>query len=572
MDAHAGLPHLQPILLFLAIAGLVMPLLARARVSQVVAFLIAGALFGPHGLGRLAADHAWLGWLTIADGEGVQVLAELGVVFMLFLIGLELPARQLWSLRRWVLGVGSAQWLGCGALIGAMAFAFGNGHEAALVLGLGLAMSSTAVVMQLLAESGQTHSTVGRMSFAVLLLQDIAVVPLLILLGLLGDPDSGDHFLWLMVMALAKAALAVTLILLLGRVVLTPLFRHVSVTTQADTFMALTLFATLGVAALTGAAGLSMALGAFLAGLMLSETEYRHAARIAIEPFKGLLMGLFFLSVGMSLDLVQVAGDALWLLLAVPGLYLLKGAVMYGLFRRAGLSSGESAEAALLLGQSGEFSFIVIGIALTGGLLSAGVGNFMLLVATLSMFMTPLAARAGRALHRRLAASDEVDALPQGLPEPEGVVIIAGFGRVGQQVARLLDRADVRWIGIERNAAAAARHHAEGRHVVVGDAGQPSLLHHLGAGQARAIVVTMDDSAAARHVVRSLRAEFPVLPLIARARDGAHARDLLVAGASEVIPEALEAALQMGAHVLARADMTPDAIREMMAAERLGGE
>lgn len=572
MDAHTGLPHLQPILLFLAIAGLVMPLLARARVSQVVAFLIAGALFGPHGLGRLAADHAWLGWLTIADGEGVQVLAELGVVFMLFLIGLELPARQLWSLRRWVLGVGSAQWLGCGALIGATAFAFGNGHEAALVLGLGLAMSSTAVVMQLLTESGQTQSTVGRMSFAVLLLQDIAVVPLLILLGLLGDPETGDHFLWLLVLALAKAALAVTLILLLGRLVLTPLFRHVSVTTQADTFMALTLFATLGVAALTGAAGLSMALGAFLAGLMLSETEYRHAARIAIEPFKGLLMGLFFLSVGMSLDLVQVAGDAFWLVLAVLGLYLLKGTIMFGLFRRAGLSSGESAEAALLLGQSGEFSFIVIGIALTGGLLSAGVGNFMLLVATLSMFMTPLAARAGRALHRRLAVSEEVDALPQGLPEQEGVVIIAGFGRVGQRVARLLDRADVRWIGIERNAESAARHHARGLPVVVGDAGQPALLHHLGAGLARAVVVTMDDSAAARHVVRSLRAEFPDLPLVSRARDGVHAEELLAAGASAVIPEALEAALQMGAHVLARADMTPDAIREMMAAERLSGE
>jgi CPA2 family monovalent cation:H+ antiporter-2 len=171
-------------------------------------------------------------------------------------------------------------------------------------------------------------------------------------------------------------------------------------------------------------------------------------------------MGLFFLSVGMSLDLVKVAGDALWLLLAVPGLYLLKGVVMYGLFRRAGLSSGESAEAALLLGQSGEFAFIVIGIALTGGLLSAGVGNFMLLVATLSMFMTPLAARAGRALHKRLHASDGVPPLPQGLPELGGVVIIAGFGRVGQRVARLLERGDVRWIGIERNVEAAARHHA----------------------------------------------------------------------------------------------------------------
>jgi CPA2 family monovalent cation:H+ antiporter-2 len=268
MDAHAGLPHLQPILLFLAIAGLVMPLLARARVSQVVAFLVIGALVGPNGLGRIAADHAWLRWLTIADGEGVRVLAELGVVFMLFVIGLELPARQLWSLRRWVLGVGSAQWLGCAALIGAVALAFGHSEETAVVLGLGLAMSSTAVVMQLLAESGQTRSTVGRMSFAVLLLQDIAVVPLLILLGLMAGEGGGGHFLMLMLTALLKAAAAVAFILLVGRLVLTPLFRRVSATTQADSFMALTLFATLGVAALTGAAGLSMALGAFLAGLI----------------------------------------------------------------------------------------------------------------------------------------------------------------------------------------------------------------------------------------------------------------------------------------------------------------
>lgn len=572
MDAHAGLPHLQPILLFLAIAGLVMPLLARARVSQVVAFLVIGALVGPNGLGRIAADQAWLRWLTIADGEGVRVLAELGVVFMLFVIGLELPARQLWSLRRWVLGVGSAQWLGCGALIGAVALAFGHSEETAVVLGLGLAMSSTAVVMQLLAESGQTRSTVGRMSFAVLLLQDIAVVPLLILLGLMAGEGGGGHFLMLMLTALLKAAAAVALILLFGRLVLTPLFRRVSVTTQADSFMALTLFATLGVAALTGAAGLSMALGAFLAGLMLAETEYRHAALLAIEPFKGLLMGLFFVSVGMSLDLLQVAGDAGWLVASVLGLYAIKSATMYGLFRRSGLSRGEAAEAALLLGQAGEFGFIVIGVAIAGGVLAGAVGNFMLLVVTLSMFLTPLAARAGRVLRQKLDTR-EADA-PVSLPDDEAdedMVIIAGFGRVGQLVARLLDRADVRWVAIERHVSAAAEHHAQGRPVIVGDAGRPSLLHHLGAGRARAIVVTMDDTAAARHVVRSLRAEFPALPLIARARDAAHARELMAAGASEVIPEALEAALQMGVHVLARVGVDADTGARLINAERAAG-
>ena len=572
MDAHAGLPHLQPILLFLAIAGLVMPLLARARVSQVVAFLVIGALVGPNGLGRIAADHGWLRWLTIADGEGVRVLAELGVVFMLFVIGLELPARQLWSLRRWVLGVGSAQWLGCGALIGAIALAFGHSEETAVVLGLGLAMSSTAVAMQLLAESGQTRSTVGRMSFAVLLLQDIAVVPLLILLGLIAGEGGGGHFLMLMLIALLKAAAAVALILLTGRLVLTPLFRRVSATTQADSFMALTLLATLGVAALTGAAGLSMALGAFLAGLMLAETEYRHAALLAIEPFKGLLMGLFFVSVGMSLDLLQVAGDAGWLIASVLGLYALKSAVMFGLFRRSGLTRGEAAEAALLLGQAGEFGFIVVGVAMAGGVLAGAVGNFMLLVVTLSMFMTPLAARAGRALRKKVDVCGEADAkdLP-GVDVEEGVVIIAGFGRVGQLVARLLDRANVRWVAIERHVAAAARHHAQGRPVIVGDAGRPALLHHLGAGRARAVVVTMDDMAAARHVVRSLRAEFPALPLIARARDGVHASELMAAGASEVIPEALEAALQMGVHVLARVGVDADTGAHLIDSERAAG-
>ncbi len=570
MDVQTGLPHLQPILLFLAIAGLVMPLLARARISQVAAFLVIGALVGPNGLGRLAAGRPWLSPLTIADGQGVQVLAELGVVFMLFVIGLELPAPQLWSLRRWVLGVGSLQWLGCGAIIGGVALAFGNGHEASLVLGLGLAMSSTAVVMQLLAESGQTHSTVGRMSFAVLLLQDLAVVPLLILLGLLGAGGSTDgDFFMLLLTALGKAAVAVVLILLLGRNVLTPLFRRVSVTTQADSFMALTLLATLGVAALTGFAGLSMALGAFLAGLMLAETEYRHAALLAIEPFKGLLMGLFFVSVGMSLDPLDVLGEAGWLVASVLGLYALKSAAMYGLFRWAGLPRGDAAEASLLLGQAGEFALIVIGIAMTSGLLAGPVGNFMLLATTLSMFITPLAARAGRALHRHIDSIGSELPSTEGLPDSEGVVIIAGFGRVGQQVAKLLERADIRWLAIERHVAAVARHHANGLPVVVGDAGRPSLLHPLGAGPARAIVVTMDDPAGARHVVRSLRAEFPSLPLIARARDGAHATELLQAGASEVIPEALEAALQMGAHVLARIGVDDDISNALVAAERI---
>lgn len=574
MEHHHGIPYLREVIVFLVAAGVMVPLFHRMRISPVLGYLVVGGAIGPFGLGLLAQTWPVLHWVVIDDLAGVQALAELGVVFLLFVIGLELSLERLWAMRRLVFGLGSLQIVVTGTIIGLVAWGFGNTVPASIVLGACLALSSTAIVMQLLMQRRRLGTPLGRSSFSILLMQDLAVVPILFVVGVLGAQMAGDaegNLVVALALALAKAIATIAAIYVVGRVVLRPALRVAAQTRSPEMFMAAILLAVIGISAITGAAGLSMALGAFLAGLMLSETEYRHAALQAIEPFKGLLMGLFFVSVGMSLDLVTVAADALWLVGSVIGLYALKSAVLFTLFRLFGQARGDAAEAALLLGQAGEFALIVIGIALGAGLLDARTGNFMLLVTTLSMFMTPLAAKAGRALHRRFdrAADTAGEGAPaRSLPAQEDVVIIAGFGRVGQRVARVLDRAGLPWVAIERHVAAATRHHSEGRPVVVGDAGSPSLLHRLGAGHARALVVTMDDPAAARHVVRSLHAEFPALPLIARARDGAHAAELRAAGASEVIPEALEAALQLGDHVLAQLDVSPARRGELIDAER----
>src|SRR5919109_2453663 len=310
MPEHTHVPYLKEVILFLTLSGILIPLLQKYRFSQMLGFLTVGAVFGPYGLGLLAQDFPWLNYFSFPRLEGVRVLADLGVVFLLFMIGLELSTERLWAMRRWVFGAGLLQVLVSAMLIGEIAYAFGNRWEAALILGLALSLSSTAVVMQLLIERKEIGSPLGRASFAILLFQDLVVVPLLILINILGKEQDGN-FAALLGLAIAKATMAMTVIAVMGRKLLRPLFHHVSATRQPDTFMAVTLLATLGTAALTWAAGLSMGLGAFLAGLLLAETEYSHEIQVTIEPFKGLLMGLFFMSVGMGMDLRALLGAPL---------------------------------------------------------------------------------------------------------------------------------------------------------------------------------------------------------------------------------------------------------------------
>jgi CPA2 family monovalent cation:H+ antiporter-2 len=549
-------PFLREILLFLALAGVLIPTLQRLRINQVLGFLVAGILLGPFGLGRMT--HAWplLGWLTFPNNANVAMLGELGVLFLMFMIGLELSGARLWALRRWVFGTGSAQVLLCALLLGGGAsLLLGQRPAAALVLGLMLSLSSTAVVMQLLGERHTTGTPLGQAAFAVLMLQDLAVVPILILVGALGKNTSGGNanLALLVALAVAKAAVAIALIYLAGGRVIHPLFRAFARHRQPDVFMALILLAIFGTAALSSIAGLSMALGALIAGLLLAETEFKHEVELMVEPFKGLLMGLFFMAVGTNMDTLQIVRAPLWLSGAVLAMVVLKGVVIAPLLRLGGLPWARSVEGALLLGQGGEFAFIGIAYSTALKLLDAELAERAMLAVGLSLFITPTLARLGSAIDDRWEAHGRLAHAQQNEPDLErarGRIIIAGFGRVGQQLAKLLTSQGIPYIAFENDPKLASKLHAAGLPVYFGNAARAELLRRVHAEEAPAIVLTMDHPASALQAVRGIRREFPDARLFARSRDEKHARALKLAGASIVVPETLEASLQLSAFVL----------------------
>ncbi len=552
MQEDHSFPFLREILLFLTLAGIMIPLLQRLRINQVLGFLAVGALLGPFGLGLLAEQSPWLAYLTFPRAEGVNVLAELGVLFLMFMIGLELSAARLWSLRRWVFGAGSAQVCLCAALIAGALLLLGQRTETAIILGLVLSLSSTAVVMQLMSEQHTTTTRLGQATFSILMLQDLAVVPLLILIGVMTKGTSGG-VASLVLITLAKASGAIALIYLVGGRVIRPLFRTFARRHQPDVFMALILLSTLGIAGLSAAAGLSMALGALIAGLLLAETEFKHEVELMIEPFRGLLMGLFFMTVGMGMDARQIVDAPLWLAGAVLGLVAIKASVVALLFRTGGLNWGRAIEGGLLLGQGGEFAFIVIGYAIAGGLVDAALGQRVMLAVGLSLFVTPMLAKLGRAIgdhwelrQHALAADHDSGELASA----RGHIIIAGYGRVGQMLGKLLAEQKIPFVAFENDARIASELHRQGLPVYFGNASRAELLRRVHAQEAPAIVLTMDHPQSALQAVRGIRREFPDVPLFARARDEQQARLLKLAGATVVVPETLEASLQLSAFVL----------------------
>ena len=566
-------PFLREILLFLTLAGIFMPLLQRLRINQVLGFLAVGAVVGPYGLGLLAARYPVLAHFTFPRLEGVNVLAELGVLFLMFMIGLELSAARLWAMRRWVFGGGSAQVLASAALLGAALAALGLGWKASLVLGLVLSLSSTAVVMQLMAARQTTTSPLGQAAFAILMLQDLAVVPLLILIGVLGgsaEAGAAGHPALLAVTTIFKAGAAIVLIYLVGARVVRPLFRSLVRHHQSDVFMALILLTTLGIAGLSAAAGLSMALGALIAGVLLAETEFKHEIELMIEPFRGLLMGLFFMTVGMGTDIGQIIQAPLLLAAMLGGLVAIKTLVTSAVLRAGGLPWGRAVEGGLLLAQGGEFAFIAVGYALAGHLLDPLLAQRVMLVVTLSLFVTPLLARLGKSVGdaatlRGHAAAVALAGVP---PDAAGHVIIAGYGRVGQMLGKLLAAQRLPYLAFEADAVLVAALREQKHPVYFGDAARAELLRREHAGQARAIVLTMDHPQSALQAVHGIRREFAHIPLFARARDEQQARLLKAAGATVVVPETLEASLQLSAFVLEAMGLDQAALDAVVDGER----
>jgi CPA2 family monovalent cation:H+ antiporter-2 len=564
---HTEALNLREVVVFLVAAGLVVPFLHRLKISPVLGFLGAGLVIGPYGLARFAGDLPWLSYMVIADLEGVRALAELGIVFLLFMIGLELSLDRLWAMRTSVFGLGGTQVVVTGAAIAGIASQFGNPPIAAIVLGAAFALSSTAIVVQILTENGRLGTPVGQTTFAVLLFQDLAVLPIMFLIGIFGAGSQGPVTL-AFATALGKAILSIAVILVLGRMVIRPLFRFVGSRASREMFLAAVLLVIIGTAIATRQAGLSLALGAFLAGLLFAETEYRHEIEVDIEPFKGLLLGLFFVSVGMGIDLAQLGASPVWLAASVIGLFAVKGAIFYGVARVFQRPHAVALESGLLLGQGGEFAFLVIGMGLAAGLIPGDTSQFMLIVAGLTMLATPFVAAGARRLVR---SSEPVE--PQGAIDPAvgdlaGHIIVVGYGRVGQILGEILDAQALPHVALDTDTDLVAGFADRGACVLFGDAGQADMLRKVGVEHARALVVTMDSPTAAEHVVETTRRNWPDLPIYARARDGAHATRLMALGATHVIPETIEASLQLSELVLVGAGVPDNAARQLIEVRR----
>ena len=543
-------------LVFLAATCVVIPACRKARVSAVLGFLAIGIAMGPHVLGVAASGLPWLAPFTLVEHGATRVLAELGVVFLLFVIGLELSLERLWHMRRLVFGLGLAQLLLTAAAIALVVLASGGSTASAVVFGLAGALSSTALVLQLLRERREISTPAGRASFAVLLLQDVMVVPILFVVAALGTVD-GSFAAGNIGLALLSSVAAMVAIYASGRLLLRPLFRWVAAIDSREVFMAAAFLAAIGMAAAAHALGLSSALGALLAGLLLAETEFRHQIEADLGPFKDLLLGLFFVTVGMQVDLPLLFAAPLQVLGVVLALMLGKALLLVPLVRAFGLSWRRAVEVGVLLGQAGEFGFVVVAAARVDGAVPAHLADLALLVIALSILATPLLVRLAAWMLARVADT-EAPALPVDDGERRGHVVIAGFGRVGQTLADILEAQDIEYVAVDADAALVADQRtaqstaqSTGRRPIhFGDASRVDVLGAVGATRAAAIVVTMDDAAAVDRIVAAARGAWPGVQVFARARDGAHARRLHSAGAAYASPDTIEATLQLGGAVL----------------------
>ena len=533
-------------LVVLGTAGIVVPLVRHFGLSPVLGYLGAGALLGPLGLGTFMDKAPWLYWVTVVDPKNVSGFAELGIVFLLFLIGLELSYQRLVTMRRLVFGLGTLQVVLCTSVIAGIAMFAGSKPAAAVVIGACLALSSTAIVIEVLSNQRRLSTTVGRTSFSILLAQDIAVVPILLFVSFLGN-SQGSSVMTGLVLAVANAALAIGVIVAAGRLLLQPLLRLVASVESSELFVAAILFVIVGSAVAAGLAGLSMALGAFVAGLLLSETEFRKAIETTIEPFKGLLLGLFFFTVGMNIDLRELAREPFWLFASVFGVIAIKAALIAGLARLFRTSWASAVETGLLLGPGGEFAFVIIGVATGYGLVTAGAGSFTLAVTSITMALIPVLASVARRLTPRLEHSKvlgpELTAVPP--PGEKGHAIVIGHGRVGQIVCDMLERHRFPFVATDRDTAAVTEFRRRGREVYYGNAAHPAFLKSCGIMDAGAVIVTIHDQAAIDEIVQLVRSLKPDMLIVSRARDATHARHLYAVGVNDAVPETIEASLQL---------------------------
>lgn len=520
--------------LFLFAAVVAVPLAARLGIGAVLGYLLAGIAIGPWGLG------------FISDVDEILHFSELGVVFLMFIIGLELNPSKLWELRRSIFGVGAAQVLFSAAILAGLLMLTQFSWQAAVIGGIGLAMSSTAMALQLMRDKGMNRSESGQLGFSVLLFQDLAVIPALALVPLLAGTGD-EHPDWIKI---GLKVLAFAGMLIGGRYLLRPVFRYIAGSGVREVFTAATLLLVLGSALFMDALGLSMALGTFIAGILLAESEYRHELEIAIEPFKGLLLGLFFISVGMALNLGVLYTHLPWVLASVAVLLAVKSLVLYGLARVYGLRSSERMQFAGVLSQGGEFAFVLFSSASSQLLFHGDQMALLLVTVTLSMMTTPLLMKLiDKLLSRRFNTPEDEDEAPW-VDDDQPQVIVVGFGRFGQVISRLLMANKMRITVLERDISAVNLMRKYGYKVYYGDATQLELLRSAGAQAAQSIVITCNEPEDTMKVVELCQQHFPHLKIMARARGRVEAHELLQLGVTQFSRETFSSALELGRKTL----------------------
>ena len=530
-------------LVILGAAGLVIPGFARLRISPVIGFILVGLAVGPSGLGALVAEYPWLYHVTISNRGAIEPFAELGVILLLFSIGLELSFRRLWTMRAQVFGVGAAELIGGASLIALGLYFLGQPAAGAVGLGLALALSSTAVVLPMVG----TQNAVGRAAFAMLLFEDLALVPIIFMLGALAPSvaSSPDGAWSELADTLLKGGITIAVMLVLGRIFLSHIFSQAARTKSPEVFLAASLLVVIVSSIATSLAGLSPIVGALLAGLLIAETEYHGEVEVMTAPFKGLALGVFLITVGMSLDVRVILANWPSLVLAVVGVVLVKTLVTAALLYFSGARKGVALEVGVLMASPSETTLIVLSTAAAAKLILPSTAAFWQIVTAIGLTITPLLARIGHDIARRLemALGEEAPDLQQESTEAAAVVI--GFGRVGRMVCDLLRLHNQRFTVVESDPDVVAEGRRGGYPILFGDVARVEMLDKLRLGHARALILTMDDPVLSVRVTKRVRGWVPDLPIIARARDTDHAAQLYRAGASDAVPETLESSLQL---------------------------
>lgn len=552
-QAHGILPLLSSMILFFAVAGIVVPFLKRIGVSQILGYLICGLLVGPHGINSFVSSYPFLSYFTIADKGLVAMIGELGIVALMFMIGLELSFKRLKELKTYVLGLGSLQIIFTAIVISIIALAFKQTLQTAILIGASFSLSSTAIIIHLLQEKHQLNQPVGKIAFSVLLMQDLAVVPILVLVGAFSNLAEANIFIILME-ALFMAFVATLVIYFVGKTILRPLLNYLSLANHPEWLTAITMFLLVSAAAITESFGLSAALGAFMVGLLIAETEYKHEIEVIIEPLKSMLLGIFFLSIGMMIDVNLFLAQPIWFLFAALAIFAFKTSINFVLCLLFKVPKTRAIEVSVILAQCGEFAFLIIGVALAKNLLVQNDAQYLLMIVAISMLITPFTIKLAMPLRKIIAKTFKVNIttakFEQHLNQEDRHVIIVGYGRVGKVLGEILEKQLVPYVAIDKKMELVEQNKKRGLKILYGNAKRSALLRRLNITNAAAFVIAVQDINDSLHILREVKKLNPTLPIIVRAKDSSRLEELYENGARHVIPETLESGLQIASHLL----------------------